>query len=89
MPNDLDLFSAVRQALGQLIHSVAQAWLRSPIVVVNPKQALEVFLKQDPEGNLDRIYAAVFPAPVIKQAKSKLLQARRTLAFGKARPLLL
>ena len=40
-------------------------------------------MKQDPEGNLDRIFAKLIPqAPAIKQAKSKLHQARRDLALA-------
>ena len=39
------------------------------------------FYKQDPQGNLNRIYAQLIPnAPPIKQAEAKLLQARRDLA---------
>ncbi len=51
--------------------------------VLTPRQALDVFLKQDPEGNLDRIFANLIPqAPAIKQAESKLHQARRALALA-------
>ena len=52
--------------------------------VLSPRQALDVFLKQDREGNLDRIFANLIPqAPAIKQAESKLHQARRDLALAK------
>ncbi len=45
-----------------------------------PKQALEEFYKQDPEGNLDKILARILPnAPAIKQADAKLIQARADL----------
>ena len=45
-----------------------------------PTQALAEFYQQDPEGDLDRIYARLIPnAPAIKQAEAKLLQARRDL----------
>jgi membrane fusion protein, multidrug efflux system len=41
-------------------------------------------LKQDPQGNLERIYATLITgAPAIKQAESKLLQARRELDVAK------
>ena len=51
--------------------------------VLTPRQALDVFLKQDPQGNLDRIFANLIPqAPAIKQAESKLHQARRDLALA-------
>ena len=50
---------------------------------MTPTQALDVFSKQDPEGNLDRIFAKLIPqAPAIKQAESKLQQARRALALA-------
>jgi membrane fusion protein (multidrug efflux system) len=84
VPGDLDQnFSAIRQALGQLYRSVAMLGYAPPSWVLTPKQALEVFLKQDPEGNLDRIFATLIPrAPAIKQAQSKLNQARRDLVLA-------
>jgi len=40
-------------------------------------------LKQDPKGNLDRIFANLIPqAPVIKQAESKLQEDHRALALA-------
>jgi membrane fusion protein (multidrug efflux system) len=51
--------------------------------VLNPRQAVDIFLQQDPERNLDRIFAKMIPhAPSIKQAESKLHQARRDLALA-------
>ena len=51
--------------------------------MLTPRQALDVFLKQDTQGNLDRIFANLIPrAPVIKQAESKLDEARRALALA-------
>ena len=51
---------------------------------IGPKKAEEIFLKQDPDGNLDRIYATLIPqAPAIKQAEAKLHQARRDLELAK------
>ena len=65
---------------GTLFRSAAQLGLRSPVWASTPKEALEEFYKQDPEGNLDRIFAKLIPqAPAIKQAEAKLLQARRDL----------
>src|SRR5262249_48081703 len=47
---------------------------------VTPKQAIEEFYKQDPKGDIDRIYSKLIPlAPLIKQAEAKLLQAQRDL----------
>jgi membrane fusion protein (multidrug efflux system) len=84
VPDDLDqTFSSVRQALAQLIHSAALLGYAPPLWDTTPKQALEMFLKQDPKGNLDRIYAAMIPrVPGIKQAQSKLHQARRDLVLA-------
>jgi membrane fusion protein, multidrug efflux system len=84
VPDDLDQnYSAIRQALGQLYRSVALIGYAPPSWVLTPRQALDVFLKQDREGNLDRIFANLIPqAPAIKQAKSKLHQARRALALA-------
>jgi membrane fusion protein, multidrug efflux system len=85
VPDDLDQnFSSVRQALGQAIHSVALLGYAPPSWDLTPKQALEVFLKQDPQGDLNRIYTTLIPqAPAIKQAESKLLQARSELDVAK------
>jgi len=81
VPPDLDQnFSAVRQALADLTQSAAQFGYFPTSWNATPKQAIADFYKQDPEGNLDRIYAHIIPlAPAIKQAEAKLLQARRDL----------
>jgi membrane fusion protein (multidrug efflux system) len=82
VPPDLDQnFSTVRQALGQLLQSAAEFGYMPTTWNATPKQAIADFYNQDPEGNLDRIYAHIIPqAPAIKQAEAKLLQARRDLA---------
>jgi membrane fusion protein (multidrug efflux system) len=82
VPPDLDQnFSAVREALGALIQSAAQFGYTPSSWDVTPKEAITRFYKQDPEGNLDRIYAQIIPrAPAVKQAEAKLLQARSDLA---------
>jgi membrane fusion protein (multidrug efflux system) len=81
VPPDLDQnFSAVRQALGELIQSVAQFGYLPTSWNATPKQAVADFYKQDPEGNLDRIYARLISdAPAVKQAEALLLQARSDL----------
>ena len=78
VPPELDQnFSSVRQALGELLQSAAQFGYLPSSWTATPKQAVEAFYKQDPEGNLNRIYARLIPqAPAIKQAQAKLLQAR-------------
>jgi membrane fusion protein (multidrug efflux system) len=85
VPADLDqTFSSVRQALADLLHSAAQFGYFPTTWDATPKKAIEDFYKQDPKGNLDRIYARIIPnAPVIKQAEAKLLQARRDLEQAK------
>jgi membrane fusion protein (multidrug efflux system) len=80
-PPDLDQnFSAVKQALGTLFQSVAEVGYFPSSWNATPKQAIQDFYKQDPQGNLDRIYARIIrEAPAIKQAEAKLLQAQRDL----------
>jgi membrane fusion protein (multidrug efflux system) len=84
VPDDLDQnFSAVRQALGQLIQSVALLGFVPPAWNLTPNQAKEIFYKQDPEGNLDRIFSNLIPrAPAVQQAESKRNQARRDLELA-------
>jgi membrane fusion protein (multidrug efflux system) len=81
VPSDIDQnFSAVRQALGQLRQSAAQFGYSPASWNSTPKQTLEEFYKQDPEGNVDKILARILPnAPAIKQAEAKLVQARADL----------
>jgi len=85
VPADLDQnFSAVRQALAELLQSAALFGYLPTTWNATPKQAIEDFYKQDPKGNLDRIYAHIIPqAPAIKQAEAKLLQAQRDLEQAK------
>ncbi|HUY87374.1 MAG TPA: HlyD family secretion protein [Pirellulales bacterium] len=80
-PEDLDQnFSTVREALGALQGSAAQLGFNPSNYELTPKQAIEEFYNQDPEGDLDRIYAQLIPkAPGVKQAEARLLQARRDL----------
>jgi membrane fusion protein, multidrug efflux system len=80
-PANLDQnFSSVRQALGTLMQNAAQFGYFPTTWDATPKQAIEDFYKQDPQGNLDRIYAKIVPnAPAIKAAEAKVLQARRDL----------
>jgi membrane fusion protein, multidrug efflux system len=81
VPPDLDQnFSSVRQALGALLQNAAQFGYFPTSWDATPKQAIDDFYKQDPEGNLDRILAHIIPkAPAIQQAEAKLAQARRDL----------
>jgi membrane fusion protein (multidrug efflux system) len=81
VPADLDqTFSSVRQALADLLQSAAQFGYFPTSWNATPKQAIADFYKQDPQGNLDKIYARIIPnAPAIKQAEAKLLQAKSDL----------
>jgi len=81
VPPDLDQnFSAVRQALGELLQSAAAIGYFPTSWTATPKQAIEAFYSQDPQGNLNRIYAHLIPeAPAIKQAEARLGQAQRDL----------
>jgi membrane fusion protein (multidrug efflux system) len=85
VPPDLDQnFSSVRQALGELLQNAAQLGYFPISWNATPKQAVEDFYKQDPKGDLDKIYARIIPnSPPIKQAGAKLLQARRDLDQAK------
>ena len=81
VPPELDQnFSSVREALGELLQSGAQLGYFPASWTATPKEVIAEFYKQDPEGNLNRIYARLIPnAPAIKQAQAKVLQARRDL----------
>ncbi len=81
VPPDLDQnFSAVRQALGELLVSTAQFGYFPASWTATPKEVIAHFKKQDPEGNLNSIFAQLIPkAPAIKQAEAKVDQARRDL----------
>ena len=53
---------------------------RRPRGTRRPKQTIEDFYKQDPKGNVDKIFARLIPnAPAVKQAEAKLEQARADL----------
>jgi membrane fusion protein (multidrug efflux system) len=79
-PNLEQNYSAVREALGQLLQSAAQFGYVPASFNATPQEAITEFYKQDPQGNLDRIYAHLIPnAPAIKQAEAMLDQARQDL----------
>jgi membrane fusion protein (multidrug efflux system) len=80
VPPDLDqTFSSVREAQAKLIQAVARIGL-SVSFDKSPRQMIDDFYKRDPQGNIDRILAELLKdAPTIKQAETKLAQARRNL----------
>jgi membrane fusion protein, multidrug efflux system len=82
VPKDLDQkYSAVRQALADLLQSAAKFGYLITKWDATPKEAVDDFYKQDPKGNLDHIYEHIITvAPAIKQAEAKLDEAKRDLA---------
>jgi membrane fusion protein (multidrug efflux system) len=81
VPEDIDQhFSTIREALGDLLQSAAQFGYSPATWNATPKEAIDEFYKQDPDGDLDRIVDKVIDrAPPIQQAEAKLEQARRDL----------
>jgi membrane fusion protein (multidrug efflux system) len=82
VPDDLNqTFSAVRQALAELTHSVAQVGLPLASTTKTPKQVITDFTNRDKEGNIDRIFERLVPeAPAVRQAVARQRQAERDLA---------
>jgi membrane fusion protein (multidrug efflux system) len=81
VPPDLDQnFSAVRQALADLLSTAAPLGIFPSSYDDTPRQAIAEFYRRDPQGNIDRIYAQVMrEAPIIKQAEAKQAQAEQDL----------
>jgi membrane fusion protein (multidrug efflux system) len=81
VPEEIDQnFSTIREALGDLLQSAAQFGYSPASWNATPKEAIDEFYQQDPEGNLDRILTKVIDrAPAIQQAEAKLEQTRRDL----------
>jgi len=81
VPSDLDqTFSSVRQAQADLIQSAAQLGVTHSYDQT-PKQMIEEFENQDPQGNIDRTFARLAAeAPAVKQAEARLEAANRALA---------
>ena len=80
-PDLVDNFSAVRQALGQLLAERGRARLYAPRRgTPRPRTPSTEFLKQDPSGNLDQIYAKMIPECTGHQT------GRSQAGRGQARP---
>ena len=81
VPSDLDqTFSAVREAQTQLMQSTAELGVIHSYNQT-PKQMVEEFTRQNPEGDVDKILAQLVPgAPAVKQAKANLEAAKSDLA---------
>ncbi len=82
VPADLNQnFSGVREALAELVQSLAQVGLPLTSSSQTPRQSLQEFARRDKEGNIDRILERIVPqAPAVRQAEARLLQSRRDLA---------
>jgi membrane fusion protein, multidrug efflux system len=79
-PGLVDNFSAVREALGELVQTASDLGYSPASWDSTPKESMVEFLKLDPSGSLDKIYAKLIPnAPAIKQAESRLDSAKRDL----------
>ena len=79
-PDLIENFSSVRQALGQLMETAAELGYTPSKFDATPRETIDEFYRQDPRGDLERIYAKLIPqAPQIKQAEAKLLEAKREL----------
>ena len=81
VPSDLDqTFSAVREAQSELIQSAAELGVIHSYNQT-PKQMLEEFTRQSPQGNVDQIFARMVPGtPAVKQAKANIEAAQSDLA---------
>jgi membrane fusion protein, multidrug efflux system len=81
VPPDLDQnYSTVRQALAELMASVAPLGVFPPSYNASPKETIADFYRRDPNGDLDRIYARLIKAsPDIKLAMAKRDQAKSDL----------
>ncbi|MBV9631096.1 MAG: HlyD family secretion protein [Xanthobacteraceae bacterium] len=81
VPADLDqTFSAVRKAQSELIQSTAELGVIHSYNQT-PKQMVEEFTRQNPQGDVDKILAQLVPgAPAVKQAKANLEAAKSDLA---------
>ncbi len=81
VPADLSQnFSAVRQALADLMRSAAPLGFVPPSYDATPQQVIDAFYQQDPQGNLDRIYASLLPnVPEVKQAEASLKRSQAEL----------
>jgi membrane fusion protein, multidrug efflux system len=82
-PNLDQTYSAVRQALADMLQSVTALGVYPKSYDALPREVVEDFLKLDPEGkeNLDRIFAKIIEkAPTLQHARAKVLQAKSELA---------
>ncbi|OWK34611.1 Membrane fusion component of tripartite multidrug resistance system [Fimbriiglobus ruber] len=83
-PNLNQTFSSVRQALAELVQTVAQfsSDFDLPLSEDTPIAVIEKFRERDMQGrNVDRVLRDLLPkAPAVIQANAKVLQAEKDLA---------
>lgn len=81
IPKDLDeRFSKVQEAMAELYGTATQLGYIPPTWIATPQQFKDAFYSQDPEQNLDRIFAQLIPeSPAVKQAEAKVVQAQDDL----------
>jgi membrane fusion protein (multidrug efflux system) len=81
VPADLDqTFSAVRKAQTELMETAAELGVFHSYNQT-PKQMLDEFARQNPQGDVDQILAQLVPgAPAVKQAKANVEAAKSDLA---------
>ena len=85
VPADLDQnFSSVKQAQASLMQAISVLGLTGSFNLT-PDEMIANFLKRDPSGDIDRIYAQLLlDAPGVKQAEAKLAVAQSELAQARA-----
>jgi membrane fusion protein, multidrug efflux system len=85
VPANLDqTFSSVREALYSLLQSAARLGIQPSSYDLTPAQAIAEFLRRDPSGDVNRIYAQIIrDAPNLKQAETNMAQAQRDLDQAK------
>lgn len=85
VPPDIDqTFSAVRQAVGDLMKGAAQLGVVPSSYDLKPKEIEAEFYRRDPGGDIDRIYAKLLKnAPAVKQAEAAVTTAERNLDQAK------
>jgi membrane fusion protein, multidrug efflux system len=84
-PPDLDqTFSTVRQETANVMEAIAPLGISVSSFDLKPRAIMEEFLRRDPQGNIDRIYAEIIKnAPPLLQAKAKVQSAQSDLDQAK------
>lgn len=85
VPANLDqTYSSVRESLADLLQSAAQLGIAPSSLELTPQQVVTEFLRRDPDGDVDKIYAHILQtAPAIRQAEAAVEQAQKDLDAAK------